>query len=417
MALPLVPKDLELPLRQGRTTSRSAISSGSRTPRPSRARGTDLIAARFKSGGRGRAWGGVSDARLERLALAAAQPRHAHGPARGGRHGHRRGARGLRGVRRDVPHGHHAVLRGADGSRGPELPHPAAVGPEAGRADVHARPTSRTRWPRSGTCRCRASRTATPTACSSTRRTTARCTAATAPASARWPTRPARRREQQIEGGLKYIEEHPEIRDIVICGGDPLSLSDERLDYILGRLRAIPHVEIFRLGTRNLVTLPQRITDDFVDDAAQAPPGLRQHPLQPPARVHRRGLRGLPPAGRRRLRHRQPDGAAQGRQRRPGTGDGAEPQAADDAGAPLLHLPVRSVAGDQPLPHADRDRASRSSRRCAATPPGWRCRTSWSMRRTAAARSRSCRSTWSKHEGKKWTLRNYAGKQFVYEEP
>ncbi len=68
----------------------------------------------------------------------------------------------------------------------------------------------------------------------------------------------------QIEGGLAYIEKHPEVRDIVISGGDPLSLSDERLDYLLGRLRAIPHVEIFRLGTRNLVTLPQRVTDDLV---------------------------------------------------------------------------------------------------------------------------------------------------------
>ena len=51
---------------------------------------------------------------------------------------------------------------------------------------------------------------------------------------------------------------------MVVSGGDPLSLSDDRLAYILGRLRAIPHVEIFRLGTRNLVTLPQRITDDLV---------------------------------------------------------------------------------------------------------------------------------------------------------
>lgn len=69
--------------------------------------------------------------------------------------------------------------------------------------------------------------------------------------------------KKQIEDGLAYIESHPEVRDIVVSGGDPLSLSDERLDYILGRLRAIPHVEIFRLGTRNLVTLPQRVTDDF----------------------------------------------------------------------------------------------------------------------------------------------------------
>jgi lysine 2,3-aminomutase len=76
------------------------------------------------------------------------------------------------------------------------------------------------------------------------------------------PTSAAAKR--QIEESLAYIAAHAEIRDVVISGGDPLSLSDERLDYILGRLRAIPHIEIFRLGTRNLVTLPQRVTDDFV---------------------------------------------------------------------------------------------------------------------------------------------------------
>lgn len=69
--------------------------------------------------------------------------------------------------------------------------------------------------------------------------------------------------KEQMEVALDYIARTPTIRDIVISGGDPLSLSDERLDYILGRLRAIPHVEIFRMGTRNLVTLPQRVTDDF----------------------------------------------------------------------------------------------------------------------------------------------------------
>ena len=76
------------------------------------------------------------------------------------------------------------------------------------------------------------------------------------------PTSAAAKR--QIEDSLAYIEKHPEVRDVVVSGGDPLSLSDDRLDHILGRLRAIPHVEIFRLGTRNLVTLPMRVTDDFV---------------------------------------------------------------------------------------------------------------------------------------------------------
>lgn len=70
--------------------------------------------------------------------------------------------------------------------------------------------------------------------------------------------------KKQLEDGLEYIRKTPSIRDVVISGGDPLSNSDERLDYIMGSLRKIPHVEIFRLGTRNLVTLPHRITDDFV---------------------------------------------------------------------------------------------------------------------------------------------------------
>ena len=69
--------------------------------------------------------------------------------------------------------------------------------------------------------------------------------------------------KKQIEESLAYIDAHREIRDVVISGGDPLSLSDDRLDYVLGRLRAIPHIEIFRLGTRNLVTLPQRVTEEF----------------------------------------------------------------------------------------------------------------------------------------------------------
>ncbi|MEW6058116.1 MAG: KamA family radical SAM protein [Bdellovibrionota bacterium] len=68
----------------------------------------------------------------------------------------------------------------------------------------------------------------------------------------------------QLDGGLKYIEEHKEIRDVIISGGDPLSLGDERLEWILSRLRACDHIETIRLGSRNLVTLPFRITDDFI---------------------------------------------------------------------------------------------------------------------------------------------------------
>ena len=64
----------------------------------------------------------------------------------------------------------------------------------------------------------------------------------------------------EFERGLRYIEEHTEIRDVLISGGDPLLLSDRKLDHLLGRLRAIKHVEFIRIGTRIPVFLPQRIT-------------------------------------------------------------------------------------------------------------------------------------------------------------
>ena len=63
-----------------------------------------------------------------------------------------------------------------------------------------------------------------------------------------------------IERGLDYLSEHVEIRDVIVSGGDPLLLSDEKLDWILTELRAIPHIEIIRIGSRIPVVLPQRIT-------------------------------------------------------------------------------------------------------------------------------------------------------------
>jgi len=66
-------------------------------------------------------------------------------------------------------------------------------------------------------------------------------------------------REQVIEA-IRYVESNHLIRDVVVSGGDPLTLDDERLEEILHGLRSIPHVEIIRLGTRTPVTMPQRVT-------------------------------------------------------------------------------------------------------------------------------------------------------------
>lgn len=69
--------------------------------------------------------------------------------------------------------------------------------------------------------------------------------------------------DENIEAGLQYIRKHKEIRDVVISGGDPFMLPDDKIDYILYQVRSIQHVQIIRIGTRVIVTLPHRITDSL----------------------------------------------------------------------------------------------------------------------------------------------------------
>ncbi len=69
--------------------------------------------------------------------------------------------------------------------------------------------------------------------------------------------------KRELEVALDWIAATPEIRDVLLTGGDPLIFSDGRLEWLLRRLREIPHVELIRLGTRLPVTLPFRVTDDL----------------------------------------------------------------------------------------------------------------------------------------------------------
>jgi lysine 2,3-aminomutase len=67
----------------------------------------------------------------------------------------------------------------------------------------------------------------------------------------------------EFDKQIAYIREHPGIRDVLLSGGDPLLFSDEKLENLLKRIRAIPHVEFLRIGTRIPIFLPQRITPEF----------------------------------------------------------------------------------------------------------------------------------------------------------
>lgn len=69
----------------------------------------------------------------------------------------------------------------------------------------------------------------------------------------------------QILAGIEYIRNHPEVRDVILSGGDPLMLTDSRLEFVLRHLREIPHVEIIRIGTRVPCSLPQRITPELCE--------------------------------------------------------------------------------------------------------------------------------------------------------
>ena len=68
----------------------------------------------------------------------------------------------------------------------------------------------------------------------------------------------------QWEQALAYLEAHTEVRDVLLSGGDPLTLSDDKLDWLLGRLRAIKHIEFLRIGTKMPVVTPQRVTRGLV---------------------------------------------------------------------------------------------------------------------------------------------------------
>lgn len=67
-----------------------------------------------------------------------------------------------------------------------------------------------------------------------------------------------------LEPAFRYLEEHPEVRDVIVSGGDPLTLSTDRLTRVLARLRAVTSVETIRLATRVPVTLPSRITGELL---------------------------------------------------------------------------------------------------------------------------------------------------------
>ncbi|MCB9670926.1 MAG: KamA family radical SAM protein [Alphaproteobacteria bacterium] len=85
----------------------------------------------------------------------------------------------------------------------------------------------------------------------------------------------------QHKAAIDYIAAHPEIRDVLISGGDPLTMADDKLDQLLGALRAIPHVEFVRVGSKVPAVMPQRVTTELVRVLRKHRAWLSLHAMHP----------------------------------------------------------------------------------------------------------------------------------------
>jgi lysine 2,3-aminomutase len=88
-------------------------------------------------------------------------------------------------------------------------------------------------------------------------------------------------KKSHLEQAITYIETTPAVRDVLISGGDPLSLDDDKLNWLLGRLRRIPHIEFLRIGTKMPAVLPQRITPALARILKRYRPWLSIHFAHP----------------------------------------------------------------------------------------------------------------------------------------
>jgi lysine 2,3-aminomutase len=70
--------------------------------------------------------------------------------------------------------------------------------------------------------------------------------------------------KNQLSAGIEYIKNTPQVRDVLLSGGDPFMLPDDKIDWLLSEISQIPHVEVIRIGTRMPVVLPYRITDNLI---------------------------------------------------------------------------------------------------------------------------------------------------------
>ena len=209
----------------------------------------------------------------------------------------------------------------------------------------------------------------------------------------------------------------PQVRDVLISGGDGLTLAPKLLESILRGLREIPHIEIVRIGSRVPVFLPQRIDDELCEMLAKYHPLWMNlhfnHPNEITPEVAPRGRQADP----RRHPARQPVGAAGRRQRLRAHPARAGPQAGREPDPAVLPLPVRPGRGRRATSGRRSARASRSWRACAATPPATPSRPYVVDAPGGGGKIPVMPNYLISYSDHKVVLRNYEGYITTYEEP
>ena len=180
--------------------------------------------------------------------------------------------------------------------------------------------------------------------------------------------------ESRLMAAFDYLRRTPQIRDVLISGGDALALGDDKLEWILRQLAGDPEHRVHPHRHEDAGRVAAADHARAVPHVAAVSSDLDEPALHPSGRMHARSGPGLRPAGRRRHSARLADGAAQGRERQRRDDAAADAQAAADARAAVLFVPVRSDQRLVALPHAGVARAWRSSKACAATRPATPCR-------------------------------------------
>ena len=193
-------------------------------------------------------------------------------------------------------------------------------------------------------------------------------------------------RKDDLRAGLDYLRAHPEIRDVLLTGGDPLVFSDPNLDWLLGELREIPHVEVVRLGSRLPVVNPMRVTPELCSVLR------RHHPVW--LNTHFNHPRELTPEARRACERLADAGVPVGNQTvlLAGVNDDADTMRALCEGLvtmrvrPYYLYQAQLLSAGRPTSGRPLRRAWRSCASCAATRPGSPCRRTSSTRPTGRSR-------------------------------